>query len=232
MKLTHWAGVLATGLGSVTAFSGCSSATPDSPMGTAGSGAGGTATGIQLTPTQSYTVLSGADALPNPTPAPAAWSAAGCVSCHGNNGEGNVIGPEIRHTPVDYATWVVRNGRTFMGKPTSMVAVPPTSTDPTKSAITNADLMAVLAWLDGAPKPTTGQGLYKDFCGNCHGPNMGTGGNIPVNITGKMVAQITQKVRVGEGMDPGMRNGYMPAETTAALTDAELALISTFLGAK
>jgi hypothetical protein len=40
------------------------------------------------------------------------------------------------------------------------------------------------------------------------------------------------KVRVGEGTDPGMRNGYMPQETIDKLTDAELGLIQQYLMAK
>jgi len=195
--------------------------------GTAGStGAGG---GTQLTGTKAYTVLAVGEFMAGPTPAPSGWSTGGCVTCHGSNGEGTVIGPEIRHVPVVYANWVVRHGRPL---PSGMIAFPMVAPTTTDLAINDTDLAAVLAWLDGQPKPTTGVGLYRDFCGNCHGPMTATGGAVPVSIIGKMATEITQKVRMGEGMDPAMRNGYMPAEDMNALTDAELGLIQAYLMAK
>lgn len=260
-KLTHGLGVLAIGISSAAAFSGCSSTTdpgttPTTTAGTGGvgatAGAGGTpgasgtvgtsgasgatttagATGVgggtQLVGSAAYTALSGADALPG-APAPGAWTTSICSTCHGANGEGvPPIGPEIRHVPAAYGTWVVRHGRPL---PSAMVAFPQTSADPTVAAITDAELTSVLAWLDSLPKPTTGQGLYKDFCGNCHGPVNPTGGAVPVSIKGKPISDIVQKVRMGNGTDQSMRTMYMPPEDTTALTDAELQLIEQFLGA-
>ena len=124
---------------------------------------------------------------------------------------------------------VVRNGRTWNGVPTSMVAFPQTSADPKVLAISDADLAAVLTWLGTAPKPTTGPGLYKDFCGNCHGPTTGTGGIVPISIIGKTRAEITQKVRMGEGTDKTMRNLFMPPHTAMELTDAELGMIMDYV---
>src|SRR5258708_7734105 len=104
MKSTRWVGVLATGLISVAAFSGCAS-TPDPAMQNP-SGAGGTApVGMQLVPPASYTILSATDAPAGPTPAPVAWglSGAGCVTCHGTVGQGVAfLAPEVRHTPAIY----------------------------------------------------------------------------------------------------------------------------------
>jgi mono/diheme cytochrome c family protein len=177
-------------------------------------------------------VLTGADAAPNAMAAPAAWAASTCSTCHGANAEGTVIAPEIRHTPATYAKWVVRNGQKFMGMATSMVAFPATSADPTKMpAISDADLDAVVNWLATMPKPTTGPSLYKDFCGNCHGPMNPTGGNIPISIQGELITEVNQKVRMGEGSDPSMRNLYMPPHTATELTDAELGLIEQYIGA-
>jgi mono/diheme cytochrome c family protein len=239
-KLTQFVGVFATGLISAATLAGCAS-TPDAstPMTTAGAGgtggaggAGGTggATGTQLIGMAAYTIFTGADAAANPNPAPAAWASSTCSTCHGPNGEGTIIAPEVRHTPIDYAKWVVRFGRP---SPSAMIAFPVTSADPLKMpAISDADLGLVLTWLAGMPRPTTGEGLYKDFCGNCHGPKFATGGAVPVNVIGKMATEYIQKVRMGEGLDPAMRNGYMPKEDVAALTDAELALIQTYLMAK
>jgi mono/diheme cytochrome c family protein len=195
----------------------------------AGGGSGG-GTGTQLTGAAAYTVLTGADATPGAMAAPAAWGAKACSTCHGANGEGVLLGttpfgPEIRHAPVTYATWVVRHGRP---SPSPMVVFPETPMDK-QIDITAADLTSILTWLGSQPKPTTGQGLYKDFCGNCHGPNAATGGAVPVSIVGKKAGDILQKVRAGEGTDPGMRNIYMPPEDAAALSDAEITLISQYL---
>ncbi len=238
-KLTQLVGVFATGLISAATLAGCSS-TPDdpgAPMTTAGAGGmgvgGGAGTtgsggGTMLSPPASYTYLTGADAMPGAMTAPPAWSSKGCTTCHGANGEGFMgLGPEIRHTPTAYATYVVRNGRA----PFIMAKFPEMPMAMTTD-VSAADLTAILTWLSSHPKPTTGQGLYKDFCGNCHGPGMATGGAVPVNVIGKTKIEITQKVRMGEGTDPAMRNGYMPAEDMAALTDAELTLIQDYLMAK
>jgi hypothetical protein len=74
--------------------------------------------------------------------------------------------------------------------------------------------------------------LYKDFCGNCHGPTTPSGGSVPISIQNKTRAEVTMKVRMGEGTDQSMRNLYMPAHSTGELTDAELGLIMDFIGAK
>jgi len=241
-KSTQWLGVCAIATCSAAILSGCGDPTPaaNPPMNTAGTGAGGTAagggtgggstTGTQLTGPAAYTVLTGADAMAGATPAPAAWAAKGCATCHGPNGEGVLLGttpfgPEVRHTPTTYATWVVRHGRPA---PSAMVDFPETAMTG-KTDINAADLTSILTWLAGQPKPMTGQGLYKDFCGNCHGPNAATGGAVPVGVIGKKKADVLQRIRVGEGADPAQRNGYMPAEDAAALSDAEVELISTYL---
>jgi mono/diheme cytochrome c family protein len=233
-KSIQWMGVCAIAISSAAALSGCSSTPDPAPMNTAGTSAGGSGaggqSGTQLTGAAAYTVLTGADAMPGAMAAPAAWGAKGCSTCHGPNGEGVLIGttpfgPEIRHTPTAYATWVVRHGRP---SPSPMIAFPEAPA-PMMTDISAADLTSILTWLGGQPKPMTGQGLYKDFCGNCHGPNAATGGVVPVSIVGKKMTDILQKVRTGEGADPGMRNGYMPAEDMAALSDAEVTLISQYL---
>jgi mono/diheme cytochrome c family protein len=234
MKSTHWVGVFAIGICSAAALSGCSGdpAPTNQPMGTAGTPATGGAstggaTGIQLTGPAAYTQLTGADATASATPAPSAWVGKGCNACHGNNGEGtSMIGPEVRHTPTTYAQWVVRNGR-----PPFIMAQFPEVPAAMKTDVSAADLTSILTWLQGQPKPTTPEGLYKDFCGNCHGPKMGTGGSAPISIIGKKMTEVTMKVRGGEGTDPSMRSAYMPIIDAAALSDTELGLIMTFIGA-
>jgi mono/diheme cytochrome c family protein len=229
-KLTHGLGVLAIGIISTTAFSGCSS--PADPGGMTGTAGTGPQLGVQVNPPGSYILLSATDAMPGPMAAPPGWASAGCNVCHGTVGQGvQSLAPEVRHVPAGYAQQVVRQGRKFNGMQTGMVAFPMTSADPLVAAITDADLSAVISWLDAQPKPTTGQGLFLDFCGNCHGKD-GNGGIQPVKVTGETIMAVNTKVRGGYGTDISMRNAYMPAEDTTALTDAELALIEQFIGAK
>jgi len=238
-KLTHGLGVLAIGIFSTTAFSGCSS-TPDPGTGTGGMAstggtgntAGGPQVGVQVQPPNSYIILSATDAMPGATAAPPAWDKSTCSTCHGTVGQGvQSLAPEIRHVPAAYAKQVVRQGRKFNGVQDGMVAFPMTSSDPLVAAITDADLDAVISWLDGQPKPTSGQGLFLDFCGNCHGKD-GNGGIEPVKVTGETISLVNTRVRSGFGTDITMRNAYMPTEDTTALTDAELTLIEQYIMAK
>jgi mono/diheme cytochrome c family protein len=242
MKKLHWVGTVATILISASALSGCSGDDP-APMnmntaGTGGSGTGGSGPsggsagaapmGTQLQPPAMYVLLSGPDAAPNPNPAPAAWKSmtTACNGCHGENGEGLAnIAPEVRHTPAAFAQQVIRNGRKFMNQTTLMLPFAQTS-------LNDADMMSIITWLNTAPKPTTGQGLYKDFCGNCHGPTTPSGGSVPISIQNKLRADVKLKVRNGEGTDQSMRNLYMPAHSTMDLSDAELDLILDFIQAK
>ncbi len=241
MKRLNWAGFATTGLLSVATLAGCSDdpvapatggtnstggtsssgGTSAGGTGTSGSGTGGMKPATMLPGTQGYTVLSGPNAMPATAAAPDAYkTTAACVACHGNNGEGiDNLAPEIRHTPSAYATAIVRNGRPS----TSMSPFPVTS-------LSDADLTAIVTWLGGMPKPTTPDGLYKDFCGNCHGPAVATGGAVAVNVTGLSATSVTNAVRLGFGTDPMLRTGYMPKFDATQLTDAELAQIQTFLG--
>jgi mono/diheme cytochrome c family protein len=215
MKRLNWAGLAVTGLLSVTALSGCSS--DPAPGGSE------PPPGVQLKPPDYFVALTGADAAPGATAAPAAFSRNICNSCHGDQAQGNPpFGPEIRHMDPTYGSWVVRNGR---GADSSMIAFPATS-------VTDAELAEIMTWLNSLPKPTTPVSLYKDFCGNCHGPNTPTGGAVPVAIGGLASISVSTFVRGGSGSDPALRTGFMPKFDMTRLTDPELAQIQSFLGSK
>jgi mono/diheme cytochrome c family protein len=235
-KLTQWMGVCAIAISSAATLSGCSGDPAPGPSpstagtggtatgtaGTSGTGTGGM-TGTQLPSPAYHVVLTGAD-LTTGMPAPAAYTNAGCTSCHGNNGEGNSIGPEIRFTPTDYARAVVRNGRkTPANAPSLMVGFPATS-------LSDGDLDTINTWQNSFPKPQTGQGLYRAMCGNCHGPNMATGGSAPISIQGKSKIDVAMYVRSGNGTDIAMRASYMPKFDETLLTPGELDMIETYLG--
>jgi mono/diheme cytochrome c family protein len=40
------------------------------------------------------------------------------------------------------------------------------------TVVSDADLGAIVDWLDAMPKPSDGGGLYGDFCEYCHGPEV------------------------------------------------------------
>jgi mono/diheme cytochrome c family protein len=239
-KSSHWVGVFAMGICSAAGLAGCSAEDPATPAGTAGTGTAGTGTagtgtggtsaggapGVQLQSPAYHVKLTGADAAAG-MPYPAAYKASGCNSCHGENAEGNAIGPEIRFTPKDYAVAVVRGGRkTPNGMLSAMVAFPPTGTIP----LSDADLDAINTWQNSFTKPTTGEGLYKAMCGNCHGPMTPTGGSAPVGIQGKSKVEVAMYVRNGNGTDVSMRATYMPKFDATLLSETELGLIQGYLG--
>src|SRR5688572_24130220 len=83
-----------------------------------------------------------------------------CSVCHGPEGAGLADkGPEIQHPVIDFSTWVVRNGRTHPGYKEPMPKA-------TADMLPDAQLQGIFAHLAKPPKPTTGEGLYKDYCLN------------------------------------------------------------------
>jgi mono/diheme cytochrome c family protein len=242
MKSTQWLRVVMTSLVSLSAIAGCGGEEPGPGGGSGGSGGGGgTGTGTpgvtKVAPIDGYTgyvVLSDADAPAHTAPAPAKYTSAGCTSCHQAKGQGfSQIAPEVRHVPAAFAAFVIRNGRKdSKGMQTPMTAFPAVAAMPTDPALTDAEIMEVVTWLNGAPKPTTPDGLYKDFCGNCHGPTGASGGSVGIKLEGVAAAAVDAVVRAGKGTDMANRTQYMPAFDATLLTEAELGMIKTFIGAK
>lgn len=148
-----------------------------------------------------------------------------CMGCHGPEGQGiPMLGPEIQHPVRDFATWVVRNGRTgHPDFPTSEMEAFSTT------ELSDADLNAILDRLSAMPKPTTGEGMFLDYCGNCHGAT-GVGGPAGHNARGESYSKALQMVRGGHS--PGqfsMRTGYMPLWSTGDLSDADVQAIVSYL---
>ena len=168
---------------------------------------------------------SGTDAVPFVPDSEAPPAFAICAACHGPDGAGTRLGPELLHPRRDYATWVVRNGREGRGFPGPMAAYP-------SATLTDPQLSDILDWLSSPPRPTDGRALYLDFCGTCHGAD-GRGGSVAQTTAGKSVATIVTKVRTGHGgMDYATRTAYMPKFTTEDLSDDQLQAIEAFLGAR
>lgn len=147
-----------------------------------------------------------------------------CGACHGPQGEGTPLGYELRHPVRVFTTWVVRNGRPGLEFEGSVMAAY------TEAVIDDAQLESIWDYLDSFPQPTTGEGLYLDYCRNCHGVD-GAGGTVQVDIRGRSRGDISEKVREGENLgDPGARTQYMPALLAEVITDDEIGLLAEYIG--
>ncbi len=146
-----------------------------------------------------------------------------CARCHGDDGNGTNMGPQILDPVRPYATYVVRNGRGIeMGFADGMMAFD-------TMALPDADLTKVLDFLAAAPHPTDGAGLFKRFCANCHGANA-AGGRVGKSIRRAPSFEVLSEARRGSGgVSYGARTKYMPAWTAAQLSDAELSLVTQYL---
>jgi len=142
-----------------------------------------------------------------------------CSACHGMMGEGTAIGYEVQHPVREFSTWVVRNGRPGDEFEGSVMAAY------TPEVIDDGTLEQIWEFLDAAPQPTTGEGLFLDYCRNCHGPDA-AGGVVSKDISDKTFDDSLERVRQGAGLaDPGARMLYMPAFGPEVVSDAELQLI-------
>jgi mono/diheme cytochrome c family protein len=149
---------------------------------------------------------------------------ANCMVCHGMDADGDdLLGPEIRHPVRDHAEWLVRNGRadtTYMG---AMLPLDMTM-------LSDADMALIFDYLDSFPQPTTGQGLYHDYCENCHGSDA-RGGPTERDLSEHAnFADVTENTRGGH--HPGEfdnRGEYMPVLGNDRLTDQELQLIADYV---
>jgi mono/diheme cytochrome c family protein len=94
--------------------------------------------------------------------------------------------------------------------------------------LSDAQLETIWEWLDEPPQPTTGEGLYLDYCGNCHGAD-GTGGPTMRPILNEL-GELEDVVRSGTHLGEfEMRREYMPAYSMSVLTDAEVDLIYDYV---
>lgn len=142
-----------------------------------------------------------------------------CASCHGPEGEGTTKGPVIQFTPSDYGKWVTRNGRSGVGFPAAMT---PYGVD----RVTDAQLDEIIDYLHAQTRPTTGEGLYMNFCANCHG----VGNQAGPALAGR--PDSTDDIRNGKGgANYGSRLIYMPRWSAAELSDAEVDLINAYIAA-
>lgn len=151
--------------------------------------------------------------------------AALCSGCHGPDADGTGLAPQIRLVTRDYATWVIRNGRSSAWWAGTM------------PSFSEADLSAdsvdlILDYLHSFEKPKSGEGLFRVFCANCHGVD-GSGGPARKSIDDVAKSDPEELLEmVREGDKPGQfsdRTGYMPKWNDNQITDQEVNLIKTYL---
>jgi mono/diheme cytochrome c family protein len=144
-----------------------------------------------------------------------------CGLCHGEQGKGGVLAPEIQHPVREYATWVVRNGRAQTAYPKPMDKVGP-------DKLSDAQLTLIFDYLSQPPQPTTGKALFQDYCANCHGADA-RGGPTQRDITGE-VGKVQELVRNGKSIGQyQMRHDSMPKFPSSLLSDAEVLLIRDYV---
>jgi mono/diheme cytochrome c family protein len=144
-----------------------------------------------------------------------------CKVCHEAQGIGGKLGPETQHPVRDWSNWVVRNGLPGVAFPKPMEIVGP-------DKLSDADLVKIWDYLDQPPQPTTGQALYLDYCGNCHGAD-GKGGPTTRNILMEL-GELRDLVKDGAHQGEfDMRKEYMPSLNPSRLNDAEVDLIYSYV---
>lgn len=143
-----------------------------------------------------------------------------CAPCHGAAAEGTALGNELRHPVRPYAEWVVRNGRPGEEfDDSAMVAVGP-------DVLSDAELQKIFDYLDSFRQPADGEGLFLDYCRNCHGSDA-RGGVVHKDISDKDFNDALEKVRQGSGgQNYGARTRYMPAFGADVLSDEEVRAIT------
>jgi cytochrome c551 len=145
--------------------------------------------------------------------------AAECAACHGDEGEGNEIGPTLRFRDAELIRFSVREGRNGPGVPSAMPTYDEHQIPPEK-------LTEIIEWLSSFPNPTTGEGLYGQYCANCHGEDA-LGGPSFEPIAG--LARVESDIREGHDGPFEHRREYMTAWTEEQLSSEEVDLIEQYL---
>lgn len=141
----------------------------------------------------------------------------GCAACHGEEAQGTDRAFPLRFRASGYFTYVLRTGRESSLFESDMKAFG-------VEQISDAQVEEMIAWIDSFPNATTPQGLYLQFCGNCHGED-GRSGRAGKNLVEESISRV---VRSGKEDSVSHRN-YMPGWSSADLSDDEVAQIADYL---
>ncbi len=147
-----------------------------------------------------------------------------CSPCHGPQGEGvAMLGYELQHPVREFSTWVARNGRPGDEFASSSMSAYSTA------VVSDVQLEEIWDYLDSFPQPTTGEGLFLDYCRNCHGVDA-RGGVVNKDISDQSYLDVLERVRDGAATgDPGARTLYMHGYGTDEVSDAEVQLIVDYI---
>jgi mono/diheme cytochrome c family protein len=150
------------------------------------------------------------------------------MMCHGELGEGASLmgvktGSDIMHPVRDFSEWVVRNGLPGSGYKGPMERWE-------QAVLSDSDLELIFDYLDTPPQSTTGQGLFTDYCANCHGAD-GKGGPTTRDLTGdEALSLLEDRVRNGSHVtEYDNRIEFMPVFDPSVLSDAEMLLIRDYV---
>lgn len=146
-----------------------------------------------------------------------------CVSCHGEQGEGiDTVGMQLRYDDDTFSRYWIRNGRAATGGFAD--DMPAYASD----VISDTQIDEMMTFINQAQHPTTGEGLYLQYCANCHGV---TGGGGPSGHGIRGDSGITGVSRNGKGGSSyGARRDYMTSWSTSQLSDTELQMIGAYVG--
>ncbi len=184
------------------------------------SGSGGAATSAATDESGDEDGSSGGDeGEPLPTPTGPELYQSLCAGCHGLEGEGTMLGYELRHPDRELSTHVIRTGREGVEFEDAAMAAYG------EDVFSDQQLEELYDWLDAFDQPTTGEALYADYCANCHGADPLAGGVIDKDIADKDLDDTLEKVRDGEGAVGDRRDRYMSAFDEDRLSDDELQAI-------
>jgi mono/diheme cytochrome c family protein len=149
-----------------------------------------------------------------------------CEGCHGPQGVGAASAPQLQGIVRAYGAHVVRTGRDEM--PEHEGAMPAFSV----GKLSDEGLDDIWAFVEAAPRPTDGEGLFKRYCANCHGAE-GTGGRTArdaAHVSEKGAAKVLRWVRKGHGgASYEDRRQYMPAWDAAGISDDEVTKMTEYL---
>lgn len=144
---------------------------------------------------------------------------AACASCHGEQAEGTERGPQLRFRDAEYFDHVTRHGAPSRGRWASDMD------SYAADRISDAQLAEMIAWIDSFPNATDGEGLYHQFCANCHG-GTGVQGWVEPEFDGSIYS-VSRSGKEDSVANPS----YMPGWPASEISDGELQQIQAFIDA-
>jgi mono/diheme cytochrome c family protein len=97
-----------------------------------------------------------------------------------------------------------------------------------QTTLSDEMLEGILDFLSSPAQPTTGEGLFADYCAACHGAD--ANGGLTMRPIQEETHELEELVRNGHDLGNfAVRREFMPSWSTDELSDAELQLITTYI---